>query len=127
MKMCLLASEYSSEKTKNEPQIAAVAECLPSRIQNFVDLCIFFLWILLVCTEFWQNSSAIFEFYSSIKQEVDCVSYLNSAVPYRILNLAGKNFVFVIYGGEQIKKMKCVINYHLLSTNAEFICRCKSD
>ncbi len=31
------------------------------------------------------------EFYSSIKQEVDRVSYLNSAVPYRILNLAGKN------------------------------------
>jgi hypothetical protein len=38
-----------------------------------------------------QNSSTIFEFYSSIKQEVDRVSYLNSAVPYRILNHAGKN------------------------------------
>ncbi len=44
-----------------------------------------------MCTEFCENSSTIFEFYSSIKQEVDRVSYLNSAVPYRILNLAGKN------------------------------------
>jgi len=74
-------------RTEKVLREAAVAECLPSRIQNFVDLCVFsfkFCWCV-------QNSSTIFEFYSSIKQEVDCVSYLNSAVPYRILNLAGEN------------------------------------
>jgi hypothetical protein len=41
------------------------------------------------------NSAGVYrilrEFYSSIKQEVDRVSYLNSAVPYSILNHSGKN------------------------------------